>query len=245
MSTFVPGYVCDVFISYRLHDNRSGWVTEFVKSLEEELATIVKGNVTVYCDFNPHDGLRETYDVDESLKQKLKSAIFIPVLSQTYCDATSFAWRHEFLVFKKTALSGQPGLKIKLANQNITSRILPVRIHDLDEPDKALLESEIGPIRAIDFIFRSTGVNRPLRAHEDLPLQNLNNVLYRDQINKLANAVKEILTAMRIDAGSIPAEPKKKSAEASNFDKALGIGIGLFFAVAFALYFLFFRDGAL
>ena len=49
-----------------------------------------------------HDGLRETDNVDDSLKDKLKCLIFIPILSQTYCDPKSFAWSNEFLVFKRT-----------------------------------------------------------------------------------------------------------------------------------------------
>ena len=40
------------------------------------------------------------------------------------------------------------------------------------------------------------GVNRPLRASEDHPQENLNKTYYRDQINKVANAIKEIITAI-------------------------------------------------
>ena len=54
------------------------------------------------------------------------------------------------------------GLKVRLKNGNVSSRILPVCIHDLDARDRAVLELEIGPVRAVDFIFRSPGVSRPI-----------------------------------------------------------------------------------
>ena len=81
MPSIIPSFGYDIFISYRHNDNRSGWVTEFVKSLEEELAATIKDPITIYFDQNPHDGLLETHNVDKSLEGKLKSVIFIPVIS--------------------------------------------------------------------------------------------------------------------------------------------------------------------
>jgi len=49
----------------------------------------------------------------------------------------------------------------------------------------------------VDFIYKSAGVNRPLIANEDHPQDNLNKIYYRDQINKVANACKEIITALK------------------------------------------------
>jgi hypothetical protein len=49
----------------------------------------------------------------------------------------------------------------------------------------------------MDFIYKSSGVNRPLQSKEEKPQDNLNNTLYRDQINKVANSIKEIITALR------------------------------------------------
>ncbi len=197
MASVIPGFEYDIFISYRHNDNLDGWVTDFVQNLEKELRSTLKETLTIYFDKNPHDGLLETHDVDDSLKEKLKCLIFIPIISQTYCDPKSFAWKNEFLVFKNQASEDQFGLKLKLGNGNVANRILPVRIHDLDADDKTLLENEIGPLRAIDFIFKSSGVNRPLRAMEDHPQDNVNRTFYRDQINKVANAVKEIITAIK------------------------------------------------
>ncbi|MGC3945719.1 MAG: hypothetical protein QM762_14560 [Chryseolinea sp.] len=196
-ASFVSGYDYDIFVSYRHKDNKGEhWVSEFVNALKTELEATFKEDISIYFDENPHDGLLETHDVSESLKGKLKCLIFIPIISQTYCDPKSFAWQHEFLAFKKLAGEDQFGLKVKLHNGNVASRILPVRIHELDADDRALLESELGPVRAIDLIFKSPGVNRPLRSHEDHPDDNQDKTFYRNQINKMANAIKEIIVAI-------------------------------------------------
>ena len=198
MPSVISGFEYDIFISYRQKDNKgSHWVTEFVEALKTELGATFKEDISIYFDENPHDGLLETHDVDSSLKDKLKCLIFIPVISQTYCDPKCFAWKNEFLAFKELARDDQYGLKLKLANGNVASRILPIRIHELDAEDKTLLENELGPLRAIDFIFKSSGVNRPLRSNEDHPNDNLNKTYYRDQVNKVANAVKEIISAIK------------------------------------------------
>ena len=199
MASLITGYEYDIFISYRQKDNKyDGWVTEFVDNLKKELEATFKDEISVYFDINPHDGLLETHNVDESLKEKLKCLVFIPVISQTYCDPKSFAWQHEFCAFNKMAKEDQFGRDIKLASGNVASRILPVKIHDLDPEDKSLLENELGgDLRGIEFIYKSAGVNRPLRANEDHPHDNLNKTYYRDQINKVANAVKEIIAALK------------------------------------------------
>ncbi|HUX95828.1 MAG TPA: hypothetical protein VMV47_08860 [Bacteroidales bacterium] len=199
MASIIPGYEYDIFISYRQKDNKGDeWVTEFVDALKTELESTFKEDISVYFDINPHDGLLETHDVDASLKEKLKCLIFIPIISRTYCDPNCFAWQNEFCVFNKLVKEDQFGRDIRLAGGNVASRILPVKINDLDPEDKTLLENELGGVlRSVEFIYRSAGVNRPLRAHEDHPQDNLNKTYYRDQINKVANAVKEIITAVK------------------------------------------------
>src|ERR1035437_3689291 len=139
MASIIPGFEYDIFISYRHNDNLSGWVTGFVEALKEELAVTVKETISVYFDTNPHDGLLETHNVDKSLERKLNCLIFIPVISQTYCDSSCFAWQNEFLPFNKMAKSDYLGRDIRLVSGNVTSRILPVRIHNLDQEDKTLL----------------------------------------------------------------------------------------------------------
>lgn len=198
MPSIIPGFEYDVFISYRQKDNKGDkWVTEFVNALRTELDATFKEDVSIYFDENPHDGLLEIHDVDESLREKLKCLIFIPIISQTYCDPKCFAWQSEFIAFKRYASTDKFGLKVRVSNGNVTSRILPVRIHDLDSADRKLLESEIGQLRSIDLIFKSAGVNRPLRAKDDELKDANRQILYRDQINKLANAMKEIIQGLR------------------------------------------------
>lgn len=198
MSSIIPGFEYDIFISYRHKDNKGEhWVTEFVNALKTELEATFKEDISIYFDENPHDGLLETYDVDDSLKNKLKCLIFIPIISQTYCDLKSFAWNHEFLAFKLLASDDQFGLKIKLVNGNVSNRILPIKIHDLDADDKTTIESEIGGVlRAIEFIYKEPGVNRPLSSN-DSKNDNLNKTDYINQLNKVANAVKEIIAALK------------------------------------------------
>ncbi len=197
MPSLLPSFEYDIFISYRHNDNRSGWVTEFVNALQEELAATIKEPISIYFDQNPHDGLLETHNVDMSLEGKLKCLIFIPIISQTYCDPKSFAWQHEFVAFNKLAKEDLFGRDIKLSNGNVTSRIFPIKIHDLDTDDKATIETEIGGVlRAIEFIYKETGVNRPLKS-TDNKTDNQNKTDYQNQVNKVANAIKELINSLK------------------------------------------------
>lgn len=197
MAAILPGYEYDIFISYRQNDNkRDGWVTNFVAALKDELEATLKNPVSIYFDENPHDGLLETHQVGASLEKKLKCLVFIPIISQTYCDTTSFAWEYEFLPFNKMAREDDLGMNITLANGNVVSRVLPIKIHDLDLEDQNTLESVLdGPLRSIDFIYKESGVNRSLLPTDSRNL-NLEKSDYRNQINKVANALKEIGTSM-------------------------------------------------
>jgi TolB-like protein/Tfp pilus assembly protein PilF len=217
MASLIPGYEYDIFISYRQKDNKGDrWVSEFVEALKTELESTFKEEINVYFDINPQDGLLETHDVDESLKDKLKCLIFIPIISRTYCDPKSFAWEHEFKAFVEQASQDQFGLKVKLPNGNVASRILPIQIHDLTAEDKALFEKELGGVlRAIEFIYKEPGVNKPLTSEDD-EKKNLNNTKYRIQINKVANAIDEIVRSLK----SIQTAPLKDKTRQSNpFDE--------------------------
>jgi TolB-like protein/Tfp pilus assembly protein PilF len=220
MSSLIPGFEYDIFISYRHKDNKyDGWVTDFVANLKKELEATFKEEVSVFFDENPHDGLLETHNVDKSLEGKLKCLILIPIVSQTYCDTRSFAWQHEFCAFNKMAKEDPFGRDIKLINGNVGSRILPIKIHDIDAVDKALLESELdGALRSVEFIYKSPGVNRPLRSNEEHPDNNINHTIYRDQINKVANAVKEIIVAIGNPTLTKPA-PSFRAFEKKNFEQ--------------------------
>src|SRR6185503_11702907 len=119
MPSLIPGFEYDIFISYRQKDNKGKWVTDFVTALKTELEATFKDDVSVYFDENAHDGLLETHDVDESLRHKLRCAVFVPILSQTYCDPKSFAWKNELIPFLRMNSEGAPGLKVRLANGNV------------------------------------------------------------------------------------------------------------------------------
>lgn len=198
MPSLIPGYEYDIFISYRQKDNRSDqWVTNFVQALREELDATFKEEISIYFDTNPHDGLLETHDVDGSLKEKVKCLVFIPIVSQTYCDPKSFAWQKEFLAFLDFAKNDGNGLDVKLSKGNVAKRVLPVRIHEIDEADKQLFEEQIcGVMRPVDFIYKSPGVNRPLKKSDD-EIRESGKVLFQDQVNKVANAIKEIVLGVQ------------------------------------------------
>jgi TolB-like protein/tetratricopeptide (TPR) repeat protein len=200
MASIIPGYNYDIFISYRQKDNKhDGWVTELVNHLKGELEATFKEDISIYFDENPHDGLLENHDVDASLKEKLKCLIFIPIISRTYCDPKSFAWEHEFKAFVEQASQDQFGLKVKLPNGNVANRVLPVRIHDLDIADIRLCEDIIGgAVRGIEFIYEEPGVNRSLTPDDD-ENKNLKKTRYRNQINKVALAINEIVQGLETE----------------------------------------------
>ena len=196
-SSIIPGFDCDVYISYRYNDNKyDGWVTEFAEKLNQELSSTLKDKLTIFFDKNFEDRLAQP---DGSKSNSIRSLIFIPIVSQTYCDANSPVWKDEFKVFLKEINNDTLGSTVKLANGNQVSRVIPVKIHEIDREDVKLLESELaGSLRSIDFIYREEGVNRPLRPRDDeKPASNLQRPMYRNQINKLANAIKEIVSGIK------------------------------------------------
>jgi len=223
MPSLIPGYEYDIFVSYRQKDNKyDGWVTEFVANLRKELEATFKDDVSIYFDENPHDGLLETHNVNKSLEGKLKSLIFIPIISQTYCDPKSFAWQHEFLAFNKIASEDKFGRTVRLANGNMAERILPVRIHDLDQEDIQIYETATKEVlRSVDFIYRLPGVNRQLRAKDDEQIKSPNQILYRDQINKVAQAIKDIINGLKNfqNPNTIKGEAIKVSSPAPKIEK--------------------------
>ena len=226
MSSIIEGYNYDIFISYRQKDNRhDGWVTEFVDNLKGELKSTFKEEISVYFDINPHDGLLETHDVDASLREKLKCLVFIPIISRTYCDPKSFAWEHEFKAFVEQASQDQFGLKVKLLNGNVASRVLPVRIHDLDSADIKECETVLdGVLRGVEFIYKEPGVNKPLSVEDD-ENKNFNKTKYRIQLNKTANAIKEIITGIMAMEDASDEEKEEHQMAGEKVSKGLKSGI--------------------
>jgi TolB-like protein len=249
MPSQVQGYEYDIFISYRHKDNKyDGWVTSFVDHLRSELDATFKEEVSLYFDKNPHDGLHEAHDVDESLEQKIKCLIFIPIISQTYCDPNCFAWQRELLAFRDFAQADAIGPKVKVTNGNVISRILPVCIHELEDEDKRLYETETGgPMRAVDFIFSTAGVNRPLSS-SDQASENTHKTFYRDQVNKVAQSIKQLISGIK---RNVPVAASQRSTttekiqtaheprmRSTNWTRILAVG-GILSAIAVATYFGF------
>lgn len=202
--SILPDFEYDIYISYRANDNKylpsfsgskagGGWVTELVDKLKQELEATLKDKLTIHFDRSPDEKPNS-----ESKLTPLKSLIFIPVISQTYCDNNSLVWKEEFQKFKSEIEIDRLGSSIQLANGNTVSRFLPIKIHDIDTEDLILLEDELsGELRSIDFIYREVGVNRPLRPADDEFSTDASKIFYRNQINKLANVIKEIINGIK------------------------------------------------
>ena len=131
--------------------------------------------------------------------------------------------------FINMAKEDKLGMNITLSNGNVVSRVLPVKIHRLDIDDQNTLEAVLdGPLRSIGFIYQEAGVNRPLKPDDDRNL-NLEKTDYHNQINKVANALKDIgLSLLKQSDGkiSVPIPDRERplvSAKSSN----KGIYIGL------------------
>lgn len=207
MAALLPEFEYDIFISYRHNDNQfDGWVTEFVNRLHDELAATIKGRLSIYFDKDMADGLGDTHLVGPSLDHRLRSFILIPLISQTYCDTERYSWQHEFLPFQQLARADRLGLNLALPGGNVGCRILPLRIHNLEAADMQLLEQTLGgQLRSIDFVYQDSGVNRPLRSKDDDLPRPAGGLLYRNQINKVANAIKELVGALKAMPSAAPA----------------------------------------
>jgi TolB-like protein/tetratricopeptide (TPR) repeat protein len=194
MASLLPGFDNDIFISYRQKDNRGEqWVSSFVEDLRNELDKTFKEEISLYFDINSHNGILATHDVEASLRNRLKCLVFIPVLSRTYCDPGSFAWENEFRAFVEKASADGLGLSIVLPTGNVVNRVIPVQIYDLERNDIRLFESVLGSkLKGIEFIYREPGVNRPM-TRSDRGDGTLSGSSYRNQINRVANAIKEVL----------------------------------------------------
>ncbi len=207
-SSLQPGYDADIYISYRANDNQyDGWVTEFASKLERELGATVKDKLTIWFDKSAESLYAQGAQPSESEARYRRSLIFIPIISQTYCDPASLTWQLEFKGFQSASAGDAIGPVVTLGNGTQVSRVLPVRIHDIDAEDIRLLEQEVnGGLRSIDFIYRDTGVNRPLRPLDDEKSTDGGRPMYRNQINKLANAIKDIVQGIKNKDKAVPVD---------------------------------------
>ena len=88
------------------------------------------------------------------------------------------------------------GKDIRLAGGNVAGKFCLLKITDTMTEVKAYEDEDRSLVaRGIEFIYKQPGINRPLRPDDDRK-NNLNVTVYRDQINKTANTMKEILNAL-------------------------------------------------
>ena len=207
--SIIPGYEYDIYISYRSNDNKyDGWVTEFAAKLERELSATLKDKLSIWYNKNPEEQRKEFQSEASPESKQSKALIFIPIVSQTYCDPESPVWKKEFGAFVSNASQDSIGSTVSLLNGNKASRVIPVKIHDIDTDDVKRLESSLsGALRSVDFIYREEGVNRPLRPIDDEKHGDSTRPLYRNQINKMANTVKEIIQAIKLKDREVPVIP--------------------------------------
>ena len=126
----------------------------------------------------------------------------------------------------KRASKDKFGLKVRLPNGNVVNRVLPVRIHDLDNEDVELFDSVLrGALRGVEFIYKEPGVNRPL-SRSDVESKNLNGTKYRNQINKVANVIKEIVSGLTADKTE-PVTEKKEASITKDVPAAKGNSIAV------------------
>ncbi len=178
------------------NDNKyDGWVTEFAAKLERELSATLKDKLSIWFDKNPEDKCTAALDEILPVNKKLNHSFLFRLFPKPIAIPESPVWKGEFSGFHEESKNDNIGSTVKLANGNMVSRVIPVKIHDIDTEDIKLLESELsGGLRSVDFIYREDGVNRPLRPVMMRRMQFACRPLYRNQINKLANAIKEIIT---------------------------------------------------
>lgn len=78
---YVPGFDCDIFVSYAHGDDRD-WVNGFVEQLRDELRKLLGRPVEVWLDKND---LRQTRDFNMEIPESVrKSALFLLLPSPTY-----------------------------------------------------------------------------------------------------------------------------------------------------------------
>jgi len=133
-------------------------------------------------------------------------------------------------------------LKVKLAGGNVANRVLPIQIHDLNADDRKLVEGELGGyLRGIEFIYKELGVNRPLAPNDD-EKKNLNSAKYKNQINKVANAINEIIDGLKnpdhYDKGVSEKIVEKKFSSSKNHKTKIIAGSILLVALIVTGYFI-------
>ena len=90
----------------------------------------------------------------------------------------------------------------------MASRVLPFKFMSLvRKTENSWKRQLVGYLRGIEFIYKEPGVNRPLKPVRQ-PENDQNKTYYRNQINKVANAISEIIEGTKNPSSSEKAVKK-------------------------------------
>ncbi|MFD2721400.1 hypothetical protein ACFST9_21975 [Hymenobacter monticola] len=204
MASLIPGFEYDIFISYRHNDEE--WMAEFMPKLQRELITNIGKPLSIFYDRSLSGGLSDTHEVRASLDHRVASSVILmPLISATYCETDMYSWKHEFLPFLEQAKRSPLGLKLNLPGGGQVSRVLPLRTYELeDEQSQLLYQTLEGFLRSIDFVYIAQDVIRPLQVRDDdSAFPTANKLLYRNQLNKVARSVKDLMGAAKLAVSKV------------------------------------------
>ncbi|MEJ0081748.1 MAG: adenylate/guanylate cyclase domain-containing protein [Puia sp.] len=136
LKSILPDFDCDIYISYRFNDNKyDGWVTEFVDKLTQELSATLKDKLSIYFDKNPEEDRKPFYAENSLIPRQIKSLIFIPIIRKHIAIRVHWYGTKNSRASRLVQKTDQFGPNIKLTAGNTASRIIPVKIHDIDPDD--------------------------------------------------------------------------------------------------------------
>ena len=190
MPALIPGYDCDVFISYSQQDEGAdAFVTHLSNHLYEEYKKSFNRELSVACE-------------DISLRGKvkrpnnggrLKPVVLVPLVSNAYFNTDGGHWKNELELFKKEARQADSGIVIPLNGGRAAYRIVPVKIKEVEEDALADFNNTIGAeVPWVTWCYEASGELRTL-----LPGEKADALDYQTQIHKVAVAIEEAITGMR------------------------------------------------
>lgn len=123
--SYLPGFECDIFISYAHANNDDGWVTYFHSELQSALDGLMEG-VTIWRD---ERRLNSNTRFDPEIEKQVKgAAIFLALVSGRYLESDYCG--KELRMFHEKARTEKWGLSVE--NQN---RIFNLLLYDIDYKD--------------------------------------------------------------------------------------------------------------
>ncbi|HEX7678090.1 MAG TPA: toll/interleukin-1 receptor domain-containing protein [Thermoanaerobaculia bacterium] len=127
MTTYVPGFECDVFISYSHANDAEGWVARLSQKLDNRLKERIPPGAVIFRDTKDLQGNKEL--TPEIVRRIRKSAVLIVIVSRSYVTRPWCIKECEEFIAANT----QKGLG---------GRIFPVRYDDVSPADYQKLVGE-------------------------------------------------------------------------------------------------------